>query len=249
MQKLERIQSLPATMLAMQQSQQAELWTALPGIIQSFNPITRTCEVKPSIKVRLKNIQYGTAGFTGSAYDYTELPLLLDCPVVFPSGGGFTLTFPLRAGDECLVVFASRSIDGWWALGGLKNSTNVRMHDLSDGFVIAGVNSKPNVIPSISTSSTQLRSDDGATYVDVASGVVTVHATTVTVNSTTSTINASGGATVNANTQINGNLIVSGSITDQNGAHGTLQHVRDNYNVHTHTDPQGGSVSGPSNSL
>ena len=33
--------------------------------------------------------------------------------MVFPGGGGFALTFPVAAGDECLVVFASRCIDDY----------------------------------------------------------------------------------------------------------------------------------------
>jgi phage baseplate assembly protein gpV len=220
---------------------QALIWTMLPGIIQSFNPTQMTCTVSPSIKAKL----FTPDGLSSDV----ALPLLVDCPVQFPSGGGFTLTFPIKLGDECMIHFASRCIDNWWYLGGVQAQAEMRMHDLSDGFIVPKVWSLPNVINSISTATAQLRSDDGSTYVDIAAGVITVKAASVIVNSTTATVNASGGATVNANTQVNGNLIVSGDISDKNGASGTLQHVRDNYNVHTHTDPQGGITGGPSNSL
>ncbi len=43
---------------------------------------------------------------------------------------------------------------------------------------------------------------------------------------------------------IAGSLVVSGDISDQNGAHGTLATLRNAHDVHTHADPQGG-VSGP----
>jgi len=53
-------------------------------------------------------------------------------------------------------------------------------------------------------------------------------------------------ATINANTQVNGNLVVSGSIEDQNGAKGTVQHIRDIYDTHTHPGVQtGGGATAP----
>jgi len=45
---------------------------------------------------------------------------------------------------------------------------------------------------------------------------------------------------------VTGNLIVSGDISDRGGAHGTLAALRNAYDEHTHTDPQGGSTGSPS---
>lgn len=39
---------------------------------------------------------------------------------------------------------------------------------------------------------------------------------------------------------------VTGDISDQNGAHGTLKNLRDAHNGHNHSDPQGGITGGPS---
>jgi hypothetical protein len=46
-------------------------------------------------------------------------------------------------------------------------------------------------------------------------------------------------------------LIVTQDISDKNGAKGTVQHIRDNYDAHTHSGVQtgGGSTGTPSNSL
>lgn len=138
---------------------QSRLWTALPGIVQSFNAGAMTCTVQPSISLLARSDDGETSPI--------NLPVLLDCPVVFPGGGGCTLTFPVKAGDECLVVFASRCIDGWWQQGGVQGQTRLRMHDLSDGFVIVGPRSQPRVLSGISTSAVQLRSDDGSAYVEI----------------------------------------------------------------------------------
>lgn len=137
----------------------AGVWTALPGIIQSFDSVTLTCEVQPAIQGRQRDAD-GTIR-------QVNLPLLLDCPVVFPHAGSCSLTFPIKAGDECLVVFACRGIDFWWQSGGVQPPPEPRMLDLSDGFVIPGPYSQPKRIGNVNTSAVQLRSDDGEAYLEI----------------------------------------------------------------------------------
>lgn len=66
------------------------------------------------------------------------------------------------------------------------------------------------------------------------------------------TLNAPAGCTINANTTINGNVQTNGNIqasmdiSDLNAAHGSISSLRTAYNGHTHSDPQGGTTSGPS---
>lgn len=135
------------------------LWTSMPGIIQSFNAGAVTATVQLAIK-GIVHAPDGTAQFV-------NMPLLVDVPVHFPRGGGCTLTFPVAKGDECLVVFAARCIDGWWQSGGVQAPMDPRIHDLSDGFAFVGFFSQATKIGGISTASTQLRSNDGATYIDL----------------------------------------------------------------------------------
>lgn len=160
-------------LVAAQRSAQSKLWTSLPGIIQSFDDVAMTCVVQPAIQAFVTT--------DDGAQVLTTLPLLLDCPVQFPAGGGCTLTFPVAAGDECLVVFSSRCIDSWWQSGGIQAQAELRMHDLSDGFALLGFRSQPRVIGGISLQAAQLRSDDGA-------AVVEVNPTTHAINITTSSV-------------------------------------------------------------
>ncbi|WP_043614303.1 Gp138 family membrane-puncturing spike protein [Chromobacterium violaceum] len=137
----------------------AGVWTALPGVIQSFDPVAVTVVVQPAIQ--------GVVRQPDGSAKAVNLPLLLDVPVVFPRGGGATLTFPILPRDECLVVFSSRCIDAWWQSGGVQIPMEMRMHDLSDGFALPGPFSQAQRIGGISTSSVQLRSNDGGTYIDL----------------------------------------------------------------------------------
>jgi hypothetical protein len=157
--QLERVNDSQETLRLVLEGHQAQVWTALPAIIYSFNPGAMTCVAQPAIKAQVRAPDGST--------QWVALPLLLDCPVIFPRGGGCTLTFPIAAGDECLVIFASRCIDAWWTAGGIQVQSELRMHDLSDGFALPGPFSQATKISGISTNSVQLRSNDASTYIDL----------------------------------------------------------------------------------
>lgn len=89
-----------------------------------------------------------------------EYPLLLHVPVEFTGGGGYSMTYPVKPGDECLVVFNDRELDNWLTSGGGQPPTTSRMHDLSDGVAFVGIRSNPRAIANVSTDAVQLRSDN-----------------------------------------------------------------------------------------
>jgi phage baseplate assembly protein gpV len=216
-------------------SLQSGVFTALPGIYQRAGKGTQTANVKAAIKGKVSD-QKG--GWTDK-----EMPLLINCPIVWPGGGGFQLTFPLSEGDEGLIVFAQRCIDSWWQSGGVQPQAEMRMHDISDGFFLPAMLSQAKA-PSTaaSTSTVQLRSADGATYIEIASGnTVNVHAATA--------INLVGPV------NITGALTVSGTITGPSGAAitgnlhaaGTVQGgtVVLNTHIHAGVTTGGGVTAGP----
>lgn len=185
--------SLAETLKTERQTNSDLIRVALPGIIQSFDPDTVTAIVQPAVKF----VQQNTDGST-STHNY---PLLTHVPVIFPRGGGCTLTFPVNAGDECLVIFGDRCIDFWWQNGGIQEPVDQRQHDLSDGFAIVGPQSQAQKISGISMSGAQLRTDDGAAFVEVAAG----HDITV---STPGKLTATA-----EETTINGPVIFNGPVT------------------------------------
>lgn len=139
---------------------------AVPGIIQSFNATHQTATVQVALREKIVNPH------AGGTQDVT-IPPLQDVPVVLPRGGGYTLTFPINTGDECLLIFADMCIDTWWQSGGVQNQFEKRRHDLSDAFCIPGPWNQQRLLANYSASSVQVRSDDGSVYLDLSmSGII-----------------------------------------------------------------------------
>ena len=114
------------------------------GTITTFYPTTQTADIQ---------INMGTL-FNGSLQQY---PLLQQVPILIPHGSTGRVTFPIAAGDQCLVFFNDKDIDTWYTSGqtGLAPNTN-RMHNISDGFALVGVFSSQTVLSSYSSTDTQL---------------------------------------------------------------------------------------------
>lgn len=205
----ERIDSIQVAIKSAVDGKMPDVWTSLPGIVQSYNAEKGTCEVQPSVQVSV------TA--KDGKRSNVSLPLLVDVPVHFPSGGGFTLTFPVKKGDEGLVVFSCRCIDAWWQNGGVQPQAEMRMHDLSDGFLIAGFRSQARKLSSPSTDGAQLRSDDGSTFVGLTANGIALK--------TDKKISADSSVEINLTApviKLNGGIVVNGIVSGQVGGGGTI---------------------------
>ena len=152
---------------------QCDLRVSVPGIIQSFDPVRQLAVVQ--IALREKVVTPGKPPVD------TTISLLKDVPVVMPHGGGWWITMPLRAGDECLLVFADMARDYWWLRGGVQNQFELRRHDLSDAFCIPGPWSQPQILPAYNPTNMQLRSYAGDVVIDLSTVGVTVTAPEVSV--------------------------------------------------------------------
>lgn len=173
------------------------LWTALPGNIVSFDADAVTAVVQPGIA--------GTVTMPDGSSKIVNLPILPDVQVVFPGGGGCRLTFPIQPGDECMLVFSSRALDAWAQSGGVQAPSDARLHDLSDAFAVIGPMSQANKISGVSTTTTQLRSNDGSTYVELDPAGQVVH------------VKAPGGMTIDADVQVNGKVTTTQDIKSTGG--------------------------------
>lgn len=199
---------------------QVDLWTAMPCIVQSIDFDDMTLSAQPTIQATIEDEK----GFLTSV----NLPMLIKVPIVYPSAGGFTITFPIAAGDEVLVIFASRCIDSWWQSGAIGVPMEARMHDLSDGFAIPGPKSQPKVISNISSTAVQIRNDAGSSYVEISSdGKIKLVSS--------------------SEIDITGNLKVTGTISATGEVTGNSATVPITLTTHVHSGVTtgGGSTGGP----
>lgn len=195
----------------------AKIRVAIPAIIQSFDATKQTVVVQPAImeSVRLSG---GLATL--------NLGLVADVPIIMPRAGGYSLTLPIQAGDECLLIIADRCIDAWFQSGGQQAPVEVRRHSISDAFAILGPWSNPRDLTSYSVSAAQLRSDDGNTLIEVGAGEVTIKANNVSVQAQQVTVAGS----TNVHITGAGNTTIEGK----------------NFLTHTHSGvTAGGGVTGP----
>lgn len=167
---------------------------ARPGIIKSFNAENQTV----TVQIAQQKVAAVSPDGVRTLQSFTEC---VTVPVFYPSGGGFTLTFPIAAGDECILIFSDRELDNWLLAGGSNTApTTPRLHDLSDAFALVGVRSFPRSLSGVSTGSTQLRSDDGGTYVEIAGGGVVNVVAPTSINLTAPTVNINASTAVNVTT-------------------------------------------------
>lgn len=218
------------------ESQQAQIWTALPGIVSGVDLAKQTVSVQPSVQGSVSDAQGNVSN--------VNLPVLVDVPIVWPRAGGFALTFPIKAGDEVLVVFSSRCIDSWWQSGGVGVAAEARMHDLSDGFAVLAPTSQGKKLSNVSSSNVQLRDEAGTTYVEIAPGgkIKLLGATSIDLNAPTINMKATN-INIEGTTTQTGSMNMTGQVTQTGGM--SIGGIT--FGTHKHTDPQGGNTGGPIN--
>lgn len=166
----------------------------------------------------------------------TEHVTIHNLPYFRLQGGSNAIILDPQIGDIGIAVFASRDITQVKKTKKASSPTTRRKFSYADGLYIGGVlNGTPNQ------------------YVQFnASGITITSTTAVTLNAPTVTINAPL-ITLNASTKVRVTspiFEVTGTIKDLCDSTGsTMSAMRTAYNSHTHSDPQGGSVGAPSNSM
>ncbi len=179
-----------------------ELHTSIPGIIESFDAEKQLATIQPAVK-RV----FITRDGDKEILTPSDLPILINVPVIFPRGGGFSLTFPVKKGDECLIALCERSIDNWHRVGGVQPPGARRFHSLSDATAFVGLSSLTNKVPNYDDTNTQLKSDDNKVEITLLTdGTISIKAETKV------TIDAPD-AEFTGNVKILGNLEVIGDST------------------------------------
>jgi hypothetical protein len=178
------------------------------GIVDSFDAVKQ--RIKCSIAI--KNL------------DGQKVSQLADVPVSIFRSGGYSITMPIVAGNECILLFTDRCLDSWQKDGGgVSEQDEYRMHDLSDAIAIVGLHHDGNPVTDYNNTDLEIRNEAGDTKVAVtAAGKIEMTSPVeVVVNSPLSTFN--------------GDVVVDGTIDATGIIHSDVDVTTDENSLDTHT--------------
>ena len=184
------------------------LLTSVPGIVEAFDPARRRARVQPAIQTRL----------SAGGELITQAPLL-DVPVLFPSGGGYTMLFRLQPGDPVQVFFTHRGLSEFKQSLAESPPSPGRIISATDAVVIAGWGGRAGelaVSPAVEEG-VSLQREDGSASIRLTADRITLDVPS------------------------DQKVYIGGEAAAQELA--TKQFVQNLYNTHVHATPAG--PSGP----
>jgi len=191
--------------------------TAIVGKIVSFDAATVTAEIQLGVSYKMAD---GT---------FEQVTNLLEVPIMVLQAGGFSMTFPVKAGDECLVIFQQRDISTWIESGGPIQSVSNRQLDMSDAVAIVGIQSRVNRVQAYDPANFQIRTEnvsltitpDGMLTVDTRDSVSITADSGVEI---TGDVSITGDALINGALNTTGKIITAATVDDGNGCLSTHIH-------------------------
>lgn len=223
----ERIDDPEEQIRAAIEQHMSRTWTSAMGRVVSYDAAKQTA----SIQLTVKSFVKGEDGKRKAI----DIPVLQDVPVQFPGSGGQTMTFPVKAGDEVMVNFMSRASDAQQQSGGDQNPTDASVNSLSHPRAILGFKSAPKALSNVSTSATEIRSDDGNTKISLSGaggvGIATDKAVSVAAAGGLNVDGSAGGMTITGTVNVIGEIVLNG--------------IPLSTHKHTGVAPGGGNTGGP----
>lgn len=132
--------TLPEVIRRALESRLGDVFTALPGRIQTYDAATQTADVALVVRRPMP-----TGDESETAYE--ELPILPNVPILFPrnSAGTYAITWPLGAGDFVWIMFSTWSFATWRRTGETSDPGDIRPHH--PGSAVAYPALAPNAQP------------------------------------------------------------------------------------------------------
>lgn len=149
-----------------------DVHTMLPGRIDSYDPTTQKADVEPLIK-RLQRTVDGELS--------EDIPVIPGVPVVFPRTQAFKLTFPVQAGDRCMLIFCERSTEAYQIGQGRQSATaqikqtdpeTFATHNLTDPVALLGWYNDAEALATADQDGMQLGETGAGAIVHIGGGLV-----------------------------------------------------------------------------
>ena len=208
--------------------------TCYPARIVSFDTETQTAVVKLMIERFFSDLEK----------NYVVIPAqeLVDVPCHFPRGGGFSITMPIVAGDDCLIFFAQRGIDHWLYEGeeetggllGRPSPQHKRLNSLSDAIALIGFGSGisapdeatedspavKNVIKKYDSGAIEIRNEDSSQRISLVVDTGNVEINTSTYDKLNVSVEGEADAVLETSSSItlakDGVITIDSLVTDTN---------------------------------
>jgi hypothetical protein len=178
-------------------------------------------------------------------------PVIKSVFVKIPSGGGFSIKLPIAIGDLVTLHYSQKDLSDWLDSNGSSNisQSTSRIAQKRDCWVTHGFGTrKENQSPSATDYVTE---GPNTTITITPDGKVTLDTQSdITVNTPgVANVTATGGCNITADTNITGDLGVTGTVTAPNGVYSTSLKVGDGVgekelkdHTHNYTDDNGTTI-------
>lgn len=183
-----------------------------PARIVNFYPETQLADIQISAELLYNN--------NDNLDNLGTRQVIEKVPVHTPYGGGWSVTFPIVAGDTCLIIFSQIGYDHWLyedkdTGGMIENSPKPhlnRVFNENDGFALVGFNTLPRAIESYSSTDSEWRNSDRTQRISLeAGGRIVIDSTTdvdiladTDVSITAPTVTITGTVNVTGEINLNG---------------------------------------------
>ncbi|MFT0547501.1 Gp138 family membrane-puncturing spike protein [Allopusillimonas ginsengisoli] len=199
------------------------VYTSVPGHVRVFDADLQRAQVQVGVQ---------TITVEGVAI---EPPPIADVPVLFLGGTQYSTIHQIDPGDEGLIVFSQRCVDGWKQTGGVATNPLARFHDTHDAFFIPGFRPLSTRIAGFANDGIRMQSRDGGQHVWIKSSGE------IEVSNGAGYIRLMADGTVN----INGAIInTDGTIEAPNV---TFNNISGKDHRHSGVEPGSGTSGGPTN--
>lgn len=200
-----------------------ELFTTLPAKVVAYYPETQTADLQPLV------------GFVYIDGYKNPMPIVEGCPVYFPTGGGATMTFPVKPNDMAILSFTMLPLDNFSVSDGSKvvYERPVRTHNISDAVAFVGIGTRTN---NVSPDPDNVSIKFNEAYIKITpSGEVNIKSSHITADAPT--VDFTGNVNIAKNLTVQGNISTPSKVTSPSIVSGGVE-------MTGHTHPAGGIRDG-----
>lgn len=141
----------------------AQLNTAMPARVESYDHTTQTARVKPLLKRAVPTPEEG--------YTLEELPEVHRVKVIHPGGEDWALHLPLKTGDTVQLVINQWDLSEWSRTGNASAPADRRTHSLANAVAFPGLRADAKAITGTSATNATLKHAGGFAVTFTPTGI------------------------------------------------------------------------------